>query len=384
LNGKKLLLTVAIAFGMLLIVSVGAIAPDSPSDRSDNSRNVGVNVVNPRINNCSIWNTGPNGVVNLWPRGDDLNLTNRQIDVNTQPALNITYFLVNVSLFGGGGLTDISSVNVTAWFDNNSETDRSMTWPRQYPNRNLTINYSYVTGAENLLYPTSGEVTAETFHIGFTNATTQEVGLGFRWGPNIRWATGPGAWTTTAGWNDLKSWNFACRVTLKAGGDPTDWEETWHKMEFGTYKYTALSVSGNPTATQPPGSGWRGFLGSPDQQVTYNSNAPFNLTANISDLKRTGGGANLPSKNLGITGENLKTMGTFWTGSSNGNGKIFIAGANGTGYSSFVYINSGNGNLTGTGPTYIEWYVSVPVGTQEGTYTALIDWLLSTSLNATP
>lgn len=394
MNGKHWLLTIVITLGMLLTVSVGCIAPDSPGSRSDNGTSVIVNALDPKINNCSFWNAGPNGVIDILPFVDDRNLTNRQADVNTLGVGNITYFMINVSLdIATGGVFDLESVNVTAWFDNGTETDYSWRYvdlavPRNYPNRNITLNYSFNLGQMFKIYPPTNEVSiaglAPSF--GYVSANTTEIALPFRWGPNIRWGPGDGAWNAAPGWNDLDSWNFKCRVKLDAGGNFDGWARTWHSAEFGTYKYTSFSVTGSPSTTQAPGSGWREFLASPDQEVTYTSNAPFNITANITQLKRTGSLNYLGSENLAIDGERLFPYKPFWDapGGNIGDGYNFIAGANGTGYSSYAYINTGNFNLTNSGPTEIEWYAKVPVGTLEGTYTAKITWRLRTSTDASP
>ena len=71
MNGKHWLLTIVIALGMLLTVSAEGIAPDSTAP-PDSGTQVTTDVTNPRITNCSIWNAGPNGVVNLDPFVDDI------------------------------------------------------------------------------------------------------------------------------------------------------------------------------------------------------------------------------------------------------------------------------------------------------------------------
>jgi hypothetical protein len=370
-------------------VSAEGIAPDSPGSRSDQSSNVTINSVNPRINNCSFWNAGPNGIVEFSKPAygiyrDDKNLTNRQTDVNSLPAGNITYFLINASLFGGSGIMDLESVRVTAWFDNYTPTSN---YTGTIPNREMRMNYSFNTGLTYLTYPTTGEVSILPASVGFTNGTIQEVAIPFRMGPNIRWAPGDGSWNTGAEWNDGNSWDFQCQVLLDAGGNPSDWGRVWHYMEFGTYKYTSMTVALNPMATYPPGSGWQAFSGSPDQTIDYRSNAPMKLQVNISNLLRIGGGGTIFAYNLGVSGELQKTMKPFWgpgPGPEPNNGYNYFAGRNGTTKDDYAYINSGNWNLTGSGPTAVDWYVSVPLGTMEGLYRTKITWLLSTATDASP
>lgn len=380
-----MLLAFVVCGGMFLVICGTGVAPDSTAP-PDNSTGVTVNVVNPQINTCAFWDAGSDNIINLGGY-DDVNRTNQQVDVDTF-AGTTTYFWITVSLFGGNGILDLDKVTVVAWFDNGTETDYSTTSPRNYPNRNLTLTYNFTTGMSQLLYPTTGEVshTAGDLVIGFTNATTQELGIGFRWGPNIRWAPGDGSWDYNPGWNDIDSWNFQCLVSLKAGGNPKSWEKPWHKGEFGTYKRSTLSASGNPSTSLPPGSGWTSFSGGGEQQVTYTSNAPMKLYVNITNLQRQGGGGTLTSNYLGVSGERLFPFKPFWDapGGDPGDGYNYLAGANGTSYSSYAYINAGNGNLTGTGPTTVNWYASVPIGTLEGRYTATIRWTLELAVSPSP
>jgi hypothetical protein len=385
---------------------------------------------------------------------------------------NSLYFLVNVSANVGsdgmtGGTWNIVNITIEGWWDDEFDSPES---PFDYNttagrNTNFRINfttannYSGPVNTSTLTWPAGPglgdpEFRVDHLPIGATNtvrrqnATQIEVGIPIYMDANVRWArnatfgvnNSQGANGTRAGpgLNDLDSWNFRCLVGMDSDPSPgiqsvvynqefTDPYDVW---EFSTFKYSSISITGNPSGSFAPGQPETGFPCNsvPCQDIDYKSNAPFNLSANISNLDPdpddlvycpADGAACIEAAHLGIdTGQMAGTGGAQgsacapnscyrfdWddpaTPAAFGDGFLWVRGANGTGPlkadAAFRWNNitcgseefdDDSSSTAACGgldeDVGVRWFAALPLGILEGTYAAHITYKLRTHANPSP
>ena len=184
-----------------------------------------------------------------------------------------TVYNFTVRINDTNGWSDIQYVNITAWYDNGTETTTYNQSNNLGGNLNMFLQYENTTGNAvwSMLWPTSGEAILGTCTETVIDANTHNLTFNFTPVNQTRWAPGPGGggWTDGPGFNDANSWNFEINAT-----DGTNYDSK--KDEYGIYRYTNVVVSEN----------WVGAGGVPPGDSTdtnliaiyYSSNYNFNLT----------------------------------------------------------------------------------------------------------
>jgi len=211
--------------------------------------------------------------------GSKLNNATGLLDVNDE-----YYFTVNIT--DENGWDDISYINITAWYDNGSESTSYNESGNLGGNLNMFLQYENISGIVNwnLVWP-DDEVQLVLGNCTETkiNSTTRVINFSFIPRSQVRWAPGDGAWDTTQNaTNDPYSWNF--NIT----GMDAEYNKTWKIDEYGVNRYTSVTPAGN----------WIDVLVSPGFSdssnivtVTYSSNFDYNLSIYFEEnLTRTVGG----------------------------------------------------------------------------------------------
>lgn len=332
----------------------GAYAPESPGS-SDSGTNIGVESTYPQINRCEIWNATSYDVD--WGAGDDINYTDAQIDVGRGWDY---YIYVNVSM--ASSLSDLRNVSVLGWFDfdNATREDEAYYNATPGPNYNFKIVYNTSSGMAWMEWPTTGEVYLRYVSTRDFGSTIREMAFVVRFGAQVRWAPGDGGWDLTSGYNDLSSWNLFCDSETTTGVSAS----LKGRAEFGTFRYTTLSVSGNPSGAFPPGSGQQMLGGGNPQGVAYSSNALYRLYVNISDL--SGGAGTLGRERIAVEGGDISVPTYFPPGS----GVQYLRATP----PDWQAEPSSNGSTLSP-----KWYVDIPLGQAEGAYTSPITYTLEVS-----
>jgi hypothetical protein len=196
--------------------------------------------------------------------GSKLNNATGLLDVN-----NEYYFLINVT--DENSWEDIEYINITAWYDNGSN---SSTYNQTLGgNLNMFLQYENITGTANfsMLWPN------DEVQLILTNCTetiidsiTRLINFSFKPLSQVRWASSNYTWNSTGdAYNDPYSWNFNITVV-----DTID-IETCKVDEYGVYKYTLHS----------PNQDWVDVYAAPGFNdtssvvtITYSSNYDFNMS----------------------------------------------------------------------------------------------------------
>ncbi len=274
---------------------------------------------------------------------------NAQIDVNSE-----YHFIVNVT--HPNGWTRVNNVTIRAWFDFGSES--TVYNGTRGGNINLFMVYDRASGTFSLKWPTGGEVTLGTCIDTAIDSNTHLLEFYFTPGAQFRYAPGDGTWNSGPGLNDINSWNFEINVTDTGG-----WYDSVED-EFGVYRFTSVSASGNPRATGYPGLT---YVMSPSTTVTYSSNADFRLNVSIDDLWNSANTASISAANVAIN----------WTGHVP-NSYVYFTGAG-----SPIWIFGSPSSfepapLNGTSQTItVYWRIDIPAGTLPDTYSSPVNYTIS-------
>ncbi len=279
---------------------------------------------------------------------------NQQIDVNAE-----YHFIVNITHPNGWQYVDY--VRVRAWYDFGSEATAYN--DTKGGNINLFIEYENTTGTGifKLLWPTGGEVVLGTCSDTVINSTTYSLDFNFTPMYQFRYAPGDGVWDAGPGFNDANSWNFEINVT-----DSSGWYDSV-KDEFGIYRFTSVSASGNPSVTGYPGFT---YAMTPSTIVTYSSNADFHMNVSlVDDLWNAGNTASIAARNVAInwTGHVPDSYVSF-AGSGSANA-IWIIGDSATLVS--APLNDTSQSIT------VYWQITIPAGTIADTYSATVNYTIS-------
>ncbi|UCF12603.1 MAG: hypothetical protein JSW06_11325 [Thermoplasmatales archaeon] len=345
------------------IIQIGKADPGNINESwfNETTLNVTVLQLEPRIN----WYDFQYNQSGTW-----VTRLNAQIDVNNSAEYR---FIVNIS--SDQGWDDIEYMNITAWFDNGSEaTTYNQT---EGGNINLFLQYENTTGNANwTLHWPDNEVsfnsgncidTIETDPDGSPgNTECHNLSIPFIPSFQFRYAPGDGAWDTTAGFNDTRSWNFNITVEDQSGyasynnpilGETID--------EFGVYSYTEIVSAGWPTITGNPGS-----TAIADSNITIEtrSNNNYSLSADLDQLNHTSNPtANMPNTTVSLRGGNLTSVTPF-----PGTGPLYLWGTNGPSYQ--VAENNGTSLITNN----VEYRIAIPLAQLPGDYNATIYYRLIT------
>jgi hypothetical protein len=335
--------------------------PGDISDSWDNTTTLNVTVLQlqPRIN----WYDFQYNQSGTW-----VSRLNQQIDVNNSAEYR---FIVNIS--SDQGWADIEYINITAWYDNGSE---STTYNQTSGgNINLYLQYENTTGTANfsLIWPddeaTKGNWTEsnETDSDG-SPGNTECHNLTFSFIPSyqIRYAQGDGSWEDGPGYNDTWSWNFNITVEDQSGYKSYDNPIIGETVdEFGVYSYTEIVSVGWPTITGNPGT-----TAIADSNITIEtrSNGNYSLAVDLDQLNHTSNPtANMANTTVSLRGGNLTSVTPF-----PGTGPLYLWGNSNPQY------QAAENNDTLKTTSDIEYRCAIPLAQLPGDYTGTIHYHLVT------
>ena len=335
--------------------------PGDISDSWDNTTTLNVTVLQlqPRIN----WYDFQYNQSGTW-----VSRLNQQIDVNNSAEYR---FIVNIS--SDQGWADIEYINITAWYDNGSE---STTYNQTSGgNINLFLQYENTTGTTNfsLIWPddeaTKGNWTEsnETDSDG-SPGNTECHNLTFSFIPSyqIRYASGDGSWEDGPGYNDTWSWNFNITVEDQSGYKSYDNPIIGETVdEFGVYSYTEIVSVGWPTITGNPGT-----TAIADSNITIEtrSNGNYSLAVDLDQLNHTSNPtANMANTTVSLRGGNLTSVTPF-----PGTGPLYLWGNSNPPY------QAAENNDTIKTNSDVEYRCAIPLAQLPGDYTGTIHYHLVT------
>jgi hypothetical protein len=330
----------------------------NPGDISENwynttTLNVTVLYKEPRIN----WYDFQYNQSGTW-----VSKLNTQIDVNDSAEYR---FVVNIS--SDQGWADVKYVNITAWYDEGSE---STTYNQTSGgNLNLYLQYENTTGTAvwRLLWPddevTEGEYTdvLSTDPYGSPGHTEcHNLTFSFIPGYQFRHAPGDGSWANNYNTSDdAHSWNF--EIYADDGGN-----SSYVIDEFGVYSYTEIISAGWPTITGNPGEN---ATADSNISIVTRSNGNYSLSVNVSNLTHNAIPlVNISRERVWVRGGDLATSTNF----TSVGGVIYFYGSAGT----YHLAEANDVSLT---TSDIEYKCDIPIGQAAGDYTANIWYHLITT-----
>ncbi|UCD13144.1 MAG: hypothetical protein JSW60_06175 [Thermoplasmatales archaeon] len=338
-----LLLLSILTNGMIIMIPLVKIteAADITSWLDTNTTiNVTVVTLEPRINWYDFQNSSSFSKLNSW------------IDVEEQYK-----FCVNIT--SDQGWADVDYINITAWYDNGSESTTYNNSGNLGGNLNMFLQYENATGTANwsLLWPddevifNAGDCTETVI-----SANTHNLTFVFTPRNQTRYAPGDGGWDTNAGHNDTKSWNFNITAEDSSG------YKSYEIDEYGIYMYSHITqVTDNPFGSGAPGD--NNIQLSPNATVTTQCNANYSLSTNFPNLTRAGGGYWILNTSLSAAGGNLSRI------NFDGSNPLYIWGTNTT-YR--PHLNNTYADIVN-----VTYWVNITIGTLPGNYSSTITYTLN-------
>ena len=217
----------------------------------------------------------------------DISKLNTQIDVEEQ-----YQFCVNIT--SDQGWDDVDYINITAWYDNNSESTTYNQTGNKGGNKNMRIQYENLSGIAywNMTWPDD-----EAY---FYNESCTDIAIDANT-HNLTFVFKPRNQTRYSSGNGLKSWNFNITVADADGYEGYADDKT---NEYGYYMYTHITkVTDNPAGSGVPGN--QNIELFPHANVTTQCNANYSLLTNVTNLSRVGGGAWINNTDLSAAGGDL-------------------------------------------------------------------------------
>ncbi len=261
---------------------------------SSSSTNIIANVDIPTINDYDIENSA------------GLSILNAMTDVDSTYMFYIDAYYV--SSFNTN-MWDRVNIDIYAWNDLN---DARAAYPAELVNNSCTafrLNYTggsngAATGTWTVAYPLAGpdnyeEVSivnqSESFAVEADGYEHHYLFINVSFGPQLRYSsntamTDIGDTSESLGYNDADTWNMEIRAvdsTLPLNKDSK-------YTEFGLYKYTSITVSGNPSGSSPPGQ--HVVLTNPSR-VFYAANIDYWVYVQITNLT-SGNGDIIPATSV--------------------------------------------------------------------------------------
>lgn len=296
---------------------------------------------------------------------------NQQIDVNE----NYEYrFIINIS--SDQGWDDIDYINITAWYDNGSES--SSYNQTQGGNFNLFIQYENITGTPTVkfLWPnnevsytgwTENNVTDPTGVTGYTEAHN----LTFSFIPSYQFRYAPGP---DIGWNTTRTL-IANNYSYSSLYNPWSWNFNistidqseycaWATDEFGVYAYSEIVSVGWPSLIGSPGEN----ISATNITIITRSNGNYSLGVNLTNaIHDSYPTYNISNESIYLRGADRSNYGNFGVGTN----KVYLYGSNS------LYVNAET-NGTNVTASDIEYRCYIPMGTHSGTYHSSIYYYLKT------
>jgi len=355
--------TLTSVFFLSPIIMIGKANPGNISNIWDNSTTLNVTVLEipPRIN----WYDFQYNQSGTW-----VSKLNAQIDVNSSAKYR---FVVDIS--SDQGWDDIDYVNITAWYDQGSE---SSTYNQTLGgNLNLNFQYENTTGTAvwRLAWPIGGEVTEGTysdlvsFDLYGSPGNTECHNLTFPFTPSyqFRYAPGDGSWDNTYNTtDDAGSWNFIITVT-DSGEGALQPSTVWISDEFGIYSYSEIVSAGWPTILGNPGTT---AIANSNITIETRSNGNYSLSVDLDQLDHTTRPAtNMANTTVSLRGGNLTAITPF-----PGTGPLYLWGTDAPSYQTA----ENNGTIKTVND--LEYRIDIPLAQYPGDYTATIYYHLTTQI----
>lgn len=336
--------------------------------------------------------------VDMWKQSDftQTSVLNQQVDADT----TYTFFIEGNYTIGGIDNWKDLQIDLTAWYDEgkmgtNSKPEPS--WSTVYNRtRQFNLTYDVNSGTSGMIYPVSPgsppefdilSIWEDPVHYGADNshyhlyinvtfgAQTYVAPSTFGTGPATR------TWDANFAFNDVNSWDF--NVTAFNIGSPTARNVSFE--EFGIKEHAAISVSGSPGGSAPPGT--VNFALTNPSQISYSTNSDYFVNVSIPHLYKDGilGPDYIPATDVQVRNTHSRAIST----NSDISAQTAFAGPNMDlcvwGKQIGVTIFPAYNGTESAGPSYsdytewpafevteVYWWVSVPVGLPEGVYRGTI------------
>lgn len=306
---------------------------------------------------------------------------NQKIEVDNESEYR---FVINIS--SDQGWEDIEFINLTAWYDNGTESTNYNQTPGG--NFNLKIQYENTTETSNdskfrYLWP-DVEVTFGSAESRVVNDTlygldgmTEARNISFPFVPNKQFRYAPGnrtAWDTndTLVGNSSKyglynnhSWNFNITV------EDQDGYQSWVKNEFGVYRYTEIVSAENPSIVGFPGANFSAADGNGSGYITIItcSNGNYNLSVDMEDLTHEHMSTHTINKsNVYVQGGDRTSFSTLLH-------TVYLYGGGQDGMTEYHQATPSNNSVS---TTDIEYQCYIPDGQLAGQYTSPLYYHLHT------
>ena len=187
----------------------------------------------------------------------------------------------------------------------------------------------------------------------------------------MRWADGVSGGTTSPdgdsaalSFNDINSWNFEIRIEDTITNFESEYDE------FGVFKHQEVIIgAGNPSVNSAPGAGQVQMSTSDAGDFTYlwaRMNCPYRLNVNVSQLI---GAETLEGSMMAVNSADLGII-TYFPGSGYEN-RLYVRG-DAVSWITMAEVPGGNYDATA-----LEWYIDVPGGIAEGSYTGFITYRMA-------
>ena len=343
--------------------------------------------------------------IDMWKTIDGVggpSTLNKQNNVETTYTFfcEANYTVSGLNQFYADGADNVR-VELTAWYDDgvlspNPPAEDDVHRTRMF--KALWIEGGGLGGdSAAMTYPIGGPGTEEVQLVsaGIENGPGDHYYIYFNItiGPQMRAADSDGTWNPSSdiwtpgnpgSFNDPDSWNFQINVydNSFAGAYNITYDE------FGLFRFTNVTATGNPTGNAPPGSDDI-FLGT--SQLACAANSPYYVNVSIPRLNMTTDDSKfiLPPSIAVVSTSTLANNSNTEINSTWPVGRPFqgvnqplgIWGNGTMGAPNFMVPAPKNGttahgpwgsDYNGYGATIINWYISVPGGTEEGIYQASV------------
>ncbi|MFO7618075.1 MAG: kelch repeat-containing protein, partial [Thermoplasmata archaeon] len=317
-----------------------------------------------------------------------LSMVYQQVDVNK----NYTFFIEGNYTIGGVDMWNAVNITIDAWFDEGRVGTGSApegSWSTEY-NRTRQFRITRYSGVTTLDYPSAPEfILQDTWADPTTYAGGRHrIYINITFGNQTRAAGGaltPPAmddiWNITRAFNNSNSWDFKVRLEDHTYTDA--FAEAYG--EFGVKKNVAISVTGNPSGSAPPGT--ENKLMDVNSRITYSANTAYWVNVSIPHL--TGPAGQIGAGNVSVRNIHLAANATnsYIPAQTNfpaapdtemniwGRNATYAAAPCNGSVSAGPWVT--NFNSGGLGPGYeayteLQWWVTVMASVSEGVYTAQI------------
>ena len=297
--------------------------------------------------NLTVYRNEP--VINWYDFQDSSNNSKLNYRVDMEQ-----WYKFRISITTDQGWADMDYINITAWYDNGSD---STTYNQtQGGNLNMFLQYENTTGNANytMLWP-DDEVTMGIMEENVIDANTHNLTFLFKPRYQVRYAYGDGSWDNNSGHNDPRSWNFNITVEDQSG------YKAYAENEYGVYMYTHITqCTESPSGVGNPGD--NNIALSPHTNVTTQCNANYSLYTNIPNLTDGQGHYILNTSLSGQGGDLFRT-------NFDGSNPLYLYGAAST------YRPHLKNTIEDT--VDVQYWVNLSMGTVSGNYSSTVTYTIN-------